>query len=402
MKDRVPTYPGRVKLVPVAGQENTYDMERADQPTQEGTPLNKATLLSDLTEEAIWTDSQDRTVDAALKMLADVAYGRIATINLTVKDTGGNPIPDVTVRLDVAPTLGVDPTTDENGFIRLDTNGGTHTVNLLYPIGYSAESGSQSVEVTGTRALEIKAVSRSTEKYFMFQAAKKFRIARYLSPVQIHILGGGGSGAIEGIAGYDNYMSDQRAQGGAGGYFKVVGPIDVAGKLIQVTPGSGGRAQSANGGTCSYSGNSGGTTTVTIDGTKYSAAGGRGGYVSSSKNTAGGAAGGAGTGYPNYNGGDGAHLFNDASLPNVGSGGGGALAYSVEEEDEEGSLNAYVEWSCGSSGKGGGTDGAARKSSDAVTGGGSGGVAGDEFSNSKYNAGSGKGGDGLAAFRKAV
>lgn len=49
MQDRVPLYPGRVKLVPVAGQKNTYDMTRADQPTQEGDPLNKATLWSDVT-----------------------------------------------------------------------------------------------------------------------------------------------------------------------------------------------------------------------------------------------------------------------------------------------------------------------------------------------------------------
>lgn len=49
MKDRVPVYPGRVKLTPVSGQENTYDMVRADEPTQEGTPLNKATFLKDTT-----------------------------------------------------------------------------------------------------------------------------------------------------------------------------------------------------------------------------------------------------------------------------------------------------------------------------------------------------------------
>lgn len=47
MQDRVSLYPGRVKLEPVAGQANTYDLTRADQPTQEGTPLNKGSLLSD-------------------------------------------------------------------------------------------------------------------------------------------------------------------------------------------------------------------------------------------------------------------------------------------------------------------------------------------------------------------
>lgn len=49
MQDRVPLYPGRVKMTPVAGQANTYDMVRADDPTQAGTPINKATLLKDAT-----------------------------------------------------------------------------------------------------------------------------------------------------------------------------------------------------------------------------------------------------------------------------------------------------------------------------------------------------------------
>ena len=49
MQDRVPLYPGRVKMTPVAGQANTYDMVRADDPTQAGTPLNKATFLKDAT-----------------------------------------------------------------------------------------------------------------------------------------------------------------------------------------------------------------------------------------------------------------------------------------------------------------------------------------------------------------
>lgn len=49
MQNREPTYPGRVTMTPVFGQANTYDMERADQPLQQGTPLNKATLLKDAT-----------------------------------------------------------------------------------------------------------------------------------------------------------------------------------------------------------------------------------------------------------------------------------------------------------------------------------------------------------------
>lgn len=49
MEDRISTYPGRIKLTPVEGQENTYDMERMDSPIQQGTPINKISLLKDAT-----------------------------------------------------------------------------------------------------------------------------------------------------------------------------------------------------------------------------------------------------------------------------------------------------------------------------------------------------------------
>lgn len=45
-QDREPVYPGRVTLVPVTGQKNTYDMTRADRPSVVGTPLNKTNIES--------------------------------------------------------------------------------------------------------------------------------------------------------------------------------------------------------------------------------------------------------------------------------------------------------------------------------------------------------------------
>lgn len=64
MKDRVPLYPGRVTLTPVPGQANTYDMARADEPTQEGTPLNKASLLKDQTAALFGLDTTATPDDA--------------------------------------------------------------------------------------------------------------------------------------------------------------------------------------------------------------------------------------------------------------------------------------------------------------------------------------------------
>ena len=69
MKDRVPRYPGRVQLTPVPGQANTYDLVRADDPAEPGTPLNKASLLQDNTATALGL-SGDPTVNDALANVA--------------------------------------------------------------------------------------------------------------------------------------------------------------------------------------------------------------------------------------------------------------------------------------------------------------------------------------------
>lgn len=69
MQDRVPLYPGRVTLTPVSGQANTYDLTRADQPTQEGTPLNKASLLKDATA-ALFGKTNAAVPDDILSLLS--------------------------------------------------------------------------------------------------------------------------------------------------------------------------------------------------------------------------------------------------------------------------------------------------------------------------------------------
>lgn len=73
MKDRIPTYAGRVKLIPVPNQPNTYDAVRADDPVQEGTPLNKQTLLNSEVEEeyGLGEDATPSDVFLAIKEKLD-------------------------------------------------------------------------------------------------------------------------------------------------------------------------------------------------------------------------------------------------------------------------------------------------------------------------------------------
>nr|DAW56287.1 MAG TPA: hypothetical protein [Caudoviricetes sp.] len=86
MVDRVPLYPGRVKMTPVSGQANIYDMERADQPTQAGTPLNKTTLLKDST--AALYGLTDATPDDVFQKLGDSAFS-VGDIRLTNRQSIG-------------------------------------------------------------------------------------------------------------------------------------------------------------------------------------------------------------------------------------------------------------------------------------------------------------------------
>lgn len=69
MQDRIPLYPGRVKMTPVAGQANTFDMVRADDPTQAGAPLTKATFLKDATA-ALFGKTNAAVPDDILSLLS--------------------------------------------------------------------------------------------------------------------------------------------------------------------------------------------------------------------------------------------------------------------------------------------------------------------------------------------
>ena len=69
MQDRVPVNPGRVLVTPENGEAAFYaTLTRADNPTQEGTPLNKATLFKDATA-AIFGLGSGAVPDEALAIL---------------------------------------------------------------------------------------------------------------------------------------------------------------------------------------------------------------------------------------------------------------------------------------------------------------------------------------------
>ena len=237
MKDRVPLYPGRVKLTPVAGQANTYDMARADSPQQEGTPLNKATLLSDETAALIWPDASTRPADPTVDdALAALPHKKKVVKTVIITETQDWTVPPHAGELDVmvfggggAGAVGY----SSNSYCRGGGGGGGHMARdtidvaegIIVPvtIGAGGAAGTSQSQTTG-------------------KAGGTTSFGSYLSAA-------GGSGAT-GINGGD---------GGAGG-------------------GGGSRyyASGGRGGNGSYGGGGGGGKAGTTESTSY-ANGGKGG-----------------------------------------------------------------------------------------------------------------------------
>lgn len=88
MQDRIPKYPGRVKLIPVAGKENVYDMVRADEPQQEGTALNKANLMTDATA-ALFGLSSSAVPNDALAAIKTMLNNSNAEVSIRSKFATG-------------------------------------------------------------------------------------------------------------------------------------------------------------------------------------------------------------------------------------------------------------------------------------------------------------------------
>lgn len=72
MKDRIPKYAGRIRLTPVSGQSDVYVVERADEPLEVGTPLNKNTFLSAAVDEALGLTEEATPSDAILLLLRKI------------------------------------------------------------------------------------------------------------------------------------------------------------------------------------------------------------------------------------------------------------------------------------------------------------------------------------------
>lgn len=150
MKDRVPTYPGRVKLTPVPGSSDLFDMERADEPIETGTPLNKATLLTDYTANMLDIPPETATPDKAFRALSEGISCGVLTTSF-VGDNNSN-----TVRVFETPGKPVACFISQKGTKNISYRTYSGLPNCFYSV--SSSTGENSV-VWGSNTITIKNIS---------------------------------------------------------------------------------------------------------------------------------------------------------------------------------------------------------------------------------------------------
>lgn len=136
IKDRIPTHAGRVKLTPVSGQPDLFTMERADEPTEKGTPINKATIDS-IIKSRLTGRFYDVTPFPTVK---DTTHGNTTplpssnwTLNGATTATSGiyKVVASSAIDTDYSVEKAVDGKEDTNWGSEYGT---THTYTIIFPI----------------------------------------------------------------------------------------------------------------------------------------------------------------------------------------------------------------------------------------------------------------------------
>ena len=311
MQDRVSLYPGRVKLEPVAGQANLYDLTRADQPTQEGDPLNKASLLKDYTCGLLGLPNTAVPDDALLALLIGVGY---YGYRVKVQLADGTPVEGATVT-GISAMPGSSLVTGADGIVVGRSSSASVTIGCTSPYIDQKAPAAQTVTKTGT-ITDVTLTLESITDMLTISSSKTAKISSMAKTVDIFASGGGGGGG-GGIN-----------AGGGGGYASNKLNVPISGDTdLKIAIGAGG-----NGGTeSSLNGGNGGETTVSLNNvTVLTASGGFGGTT-----TAAGAGNGpGGTKGDNAIGANGSPasvpVFNDSSIGiKTGGGGGGGTPSNI-------------------------------------------------------------------------
>lgn len=399
MTDRNVQFPNRYQLTKVAGTDDIYDLTPAPGTiTEEGTMINKQTLLTDETEIVLFGNADDRTVDDAFNMIStkiSLIMQNVASMALTITDTAGNPIPDVYVN-GVFDENGNAVKTNASGQI----NGYVSEGDTTLSISDYADITPYSEVFTAVKGQSYtKTIQVTTRNFLKILSSGQYRLSGNVEQVDVTAVGGGGGGA--GGSATSGLEAASSGAGGGGGYCTVQENVSfvpgVSYPAVVGSGGSGGAGSDDRPSTATAGGNGGQSSFLGV-----SANGGMGGNLGL------GAQGGSGNG-------KGGNAPSSIQMSGLNGSDGSVLGYSSFTETVRygggGGSGAYGEARASTPGEGGegyGGDGGryspgstigCTPGADGFGGGGGGGYAGD------YNAPSGpaengeKGGSGCLALR---
>lgn len=228
MKDRVPTYPGRTKITREDGTVEYVTLERADAPLEEGTPLNKGTLLDDDTCFILDLPSTATPNEALLKL--GLGTGKFG-YSFAITTPGGRPIAGAAITGDITNITGGSLTTDSSGRAL-----GVSTSRSIYITVNSNCSDinqfSSTITSTGIITYVPIQLSRYTGISRFYYSSTNIRVSPDVMSIRASLCGGGGNGgngAYTWYKGYeDNFWFGSGGGGGGGGY--------VTNGMIQVSP----------------------------------------------------------------------------------------------------------------------------------------------------------------------
>lgn len=338
MQDRISLYPGRVKLQPVAGQENTFDMVRADEPIQPGTPLNKATLLKDATAALLGLGTDAVPDDAFVALvLGQGVYGYRVKVQLS----DGTPVQGSTVS-GISPLQGGSLVTGADGTVLGKSTSASVTIGCSSPYIDQKAPGSQSVTASGTITDVTLTLMNNTGTITVTSSRTISNISPFAKTVDLTAVGGGGGGT--GNPHYSNY-SPCAGNGGGGGYVQTKLSQPINGKVITITIGAGGNGSKGFVQAVENGGNGGQTTVKVDEQTVLTAAGGAGatgGNYNSNYVGSGGRGNGNGGTAADRASASGTHptngvgyIFDDSSLGIAGGGGGGYGAWNFGDNPDD-------------------------------------------------------------------
>lgn len=245
MKDRVPENPGRVLITPEDGSSPFYaTMTRADNPMQEGDPLNKATLLKDDTAAMFGLPSTavpDDIFKRSLNMIPS-PYGILA---FRILDTNGTPR-QVAARITPEIVNGSIVYTDSDGWYRGFALPGTYTVEILKNMFVTSVSESQQITVVAgcirnaASNFSIVFVEHNTVK--ITESVDEIFVPGDITSLDLFGVGGGASGAVGG----GTTAKPLVVAGGGSGYTETILGRNCAKKRLKIEIGAGGEPVNVN------------------------------------------------------------------------------------------------------------------------------------------------------------